>query len=104
MPAEIAITGYQLVTGDDTAGNPGRNPVDWTLSGSTDGSTWEVIDQKTGDSTLTSENLKAFDFWLDQPAPAYMYFKFECPTAADGSLMQLASINLLADGNYTTAD
>ena len=103
MPEAIAITGYQLVTGDDTASNPGRNPIDWTLYGSNDGQEWTVIDQKTGDNTLTKDNLLAFDFWLEAAAPAYTYFKFECPTAADGSLMQLASINLLADGNYTPA-
>ncbi|MBQ4353792.1 MAG: hypothetical protein IJC71_02750 [Clostridia bacterium] len=102
MPEAIAITGYQLVTGDDTASNPGRNPIDWTLSGSTDGENWVVIDQKTGDNTLTKDNLLAFDFWLEAKAPAYTYFKFECPTAADGNLMQLSGLHLLTDGNYTT--
>ena len=73
MPSAIAVTGYQLITGDDTAAYPGRNPVTWTLYGSTDGTNWEVIDEKSDDKTLTADNFKAFDFWLPEAAPAYTW-------------------------------
>jgi len=99
MPNAVAITGYQLVTANDTANNEGRNPEDWTLYGSADGSNWTAIDSKTADTTLLAENFLAFDFMLDKTAPEYKFFKFEVTKCGEGyDLIQIADINLIFDG------
>jgi hypothetical protein len=43
--APITVIGYSIARRPDI---PGRNPVDFTLSGSNDGSTWALLDTKTG--------------------------------------------------------
>ena len=74
VETEEAITpgAYVLITGNDTATYPDRNPVQWVLYGSTDGENWVVLDQvKDGkmapDSftphVYTIENDKAYNFF-----------------------------------------
>ena len=78
MDKEYVINGIIFSTANDNAGNPGRNPDTWTLSGSNDGSSWTVVAQ--GDEfdfedvdftyyTVSVNNDKAFS-----------QYKFEVPS------------------------
>ena len=97
MPEAVAVTGYQLATGNDTASSPDRNPEDWNLYGSEDGENWNLIHAVTGDEVLLAENELPFDFMLEKAAPAYKFFKYEI-TKSGGDLIQLGSLNLIYDG------
>lgn len=44
-----AVDGYRLTTGNDV---PGRDPVRWTIEGSADGSTWDLIERVIDSETL----------------------------------------------------
>lgn len=63
--------GYRIYTANDTRSYPERNPNTWRLYGSNtytqdpNDASWELIDQKTWDTTLTSVNYTPFDFYLD---------------------------------------
>ena len=63
--------GYRIYTANDTRTYPERNPNTWRLYGSNtytqdpNDASWELIDQKTWDTTLTSVNYTPFDFYLD---------------------------------------
>ncbi|MEK8226264.1 discoidin domain-containing protein [Oerskovia sp. M15] len=43
----VRITGYSLTSGDDSEG---RDPKNWTLEGSADGTTWVPLDQRTDEN------------------------------------------------------
>jgi len=99
MPNAVAITGYQLATGGDTASYPGRNPKSWNLYGSADGNEWTVIDAVTDTTILLAANETRFDFNLAAAAPEYKFFKYEITAMPDdGTTMQLSEIGLIYDG------
>jgi hypothetical protein len=43
----VRATGYQLGLAND---QPGRDPVQWQLSGSVDGVRWDLLDDRSTDS------------------------------------------------------
>ncbi|MEV0620177.1 GH92 family glycosyl hydrolase [Nonomuraea sp. NPDC050404] len=47
FPAERRISYYTLTSG---AGQPGEDPTGWALEGSADGETWQVLDERSGES------------------------------------------------------
>lgn len=116
--SSIKVTGYTLVTGNDTAGNAGRNPKSWTLSASNDydettkSGTWTTLATVTDDSSLPAENFAERSFTVSEPVDgyaSYRYYKFHCTevqgTGTGGSLMQLCEISLTytLPGFYVTA-
>ena len=67
------IVGYELVTGGDTKSYASRNPIGWRLLASTDGSNWDIIDDKSEES-LPAQNSFAMGYLLEE-AGEYQYFK-----------------------------
>lgn len=63
--------GYRIYTANDTRTYSDRTPNTWKLYGSDtytedpNDACWELIDQKTGDTSLTPVNYTPFDFFLD---------------------------------------
>lgn len=99
LPESTSITGYTLVTGNDTKTYPGRNPNTWTLYGCNsasvpgkDSGDWNVIDRVVDDTTLEAQNTAPFEFTLSSPAPAYQYYMFQVDKTA--GIIQLAEITL----------
>jgi 3-oxoacyl-[acyl-carrier protein] reductase len=78
MDKSYVLNGVIFATANDNSGNPGRNPDEWTISGSNDESTWEVIASGTWEDfedvdytyfTVSFENDKAFTWYqLDVPS------------------------------------
>lgn len=89
----VTATGYEIVTANDNAEYPGRNPGAWTLSGSNDGTTWTAIDVVENDDILQDANFTPFTFVIDTPAE-YNYYKFEVSAVESGTL-QISGLNLL---------
>lgn len=82
MQQELAesrvVLKYSLTSGNDA---PDRDPVDWEFSGSQDGSTWTVLDTRTGQSFAERNQTK--DFAVDSD-DAYKYYRLSV-TANGGS-------------------
>ncbi len=56
MTQAVTPTGYVLVTGNDTAEYPDRNPVSWVLYGATENGSWVALD------AVKEGNMLAADF------------------------------------------
>ena len=81
---------YTLTSAND---HPERDPFAWTLSGSTDGSIWVELDNRTGE-TFAARNQTRF-FMVDQPQ-AYRYYRFTLANADGVSYLQVAEIELVS--------
>ena len=67
----LSASAYSLTSGNDM---PVRDPKDWNLYGSTDGTNYDLIDSRTG-ITFSQRN-QTVKFTLNQPV-TYSYYKFE---------------------------
>ena len=97
----IQLTGYSIVTGNDNASNPGRNPQSWAIYGCNDASadrgseSWVLIDKVTNDTKLKDLNYKRFDFTLSNPpSEKYQYFKMEITATKGASVLQMSELIL----------
>ncbi|BAV09995.1 gliding motility-associated C-terminal domain-containing protein [Filimonas lacunae] len=62
---------YTITSGNDAEE---RDPKDWTLEGSNDGSTWVQLDKQTG-QTFSGRGVTR-NFYLSSSATAYQYYKW----------------------------
>ncbi|MFT3782203.1 MAG: immunoglobulin domain-containing protein [Nibricoccus sp.] len=86
--APTVLDAYSLTSAADS---PEFDPGSWTLSGSNDGSTWNVIDTRSGQSWSSRQMTR--DFVLAKTSSAYTQFRFDFNTVS-GSIMQLAEVEL----------
>ncbi|WP_092534110.1 GH92 family glycosyl hydrolase [Amycolatopsis arida] len=86
-----SITRYALTSANDF---PGRDPRDWTLSGSIDGTTWESLDRRTDESFATRFETREFRI---NPSPAYRHYRLEVTRNHGQPLLQLAELLLAND-------
>lgn len=95
MDSAATIRSYTLTTGNDTSGNPNRNPKSWKLYGSTDGSTWKELDSVESGG-MEAKNYESYTYSVDIEG-AYKYFKFEI-NSSEGSTekgqIQLSELSL----------
>ncbi|WP_433732205.1 GH92 family glycosyl hydrolase [Actinoplanes sp. CA-051413] len=91
-PAEVIK--YALTSANDA---PERDPRDWTLQGSTDGSTWTTVDTQTG-QTFT-ERFQTKTYTVADPGTFGIY-RLNITGHPSGDLTQLADLEL-ADANVT---
>lgn len=95
MQRPATITSYTLTTGNDTAGNPYRNPKAWTLSGSMDGTTWTELDSVESGG-MEAKNLQPYTY-TTKTKGAYQYFKLEIRSSEGSALngqIQLSELSL----------
>jgi len=91
------VTGYTLTSANDY---PERDPLNWTLQGSNDGTNWTTIDTRTNEDFPDRFQTRSFAF---SNSAAYTYYRFNL-TNNSGPLLQLAEMELLgtpAAGNWT---
>jgi hypothetical protein len=69
LPAPITINMYSFRTHPT---DPARGPTSWVLAGSTDGSTWSLIDLRTG---VASTNATVYTYVVLNPG-TYNYYRF----------------------------
>lgn len=103
MKAEKAsnITGYYIMTGNDTEKYPSRNPKSWVLYGCNDYTTkgtgtWKPIHTVTNDTFMQIKNSTKYYFGFDKTETPYQYYKLMI-TANTGSetCIQISEFDLL---------
>jgi predicted alpha-1,2-mannosidase len=92
LPRAVTAVRYTLTSANDA---PERDPRDWTLSGSADGTTWTTLDTRTG-QTFTGR-FQSKDYAIANTTP-YRYYRITITANAGGvNLLQLAEFGL-SDG------
>ncbi|WP_164977411.1 basic secretory protein-like protein [Ancylomarina salipaludis] len=81
------LKAYTLTSGNDA---PGRDPKNWTLLGSNDGTNWAEIDSRSGESFSARMETRQFEF---ENTNAYKFFKFEFENT-EGDIFQLSEVEL----------
>ena len=81
------VTSYTLTSGNDA---PGRDPKNWTLEGSNDGTTWTLIDKRENMEFQNRTQTIKFEISNDK---IYMHYKLSMQNK-DSNLFQLAEWTL----------
>jgi hypothetical protein len=89
------VTSYAITSGNDA---DGRDPDNWTLQGSNDGATWDILDTKTGAAGSWTARNQTVTFDLSGNATAYRMYKLDITKARNPSLnmLQLSELELFA--------
>ena len=90
MDKEYVLNGAIFATANDNSGNAGRNPNEWTISGSSDNSSWEVIASGTyADLEDTDFTYYTISFNNDK---AFKFYRFDAPDAENFTCFQMSEI------------
>ncbi|WP_067503947.1 GH92 family glycosyl hydrolase [Actinoplanes sp. TFC3] len=95
LDAPAKAVKYALTSANDA---PERDPRDWTLEGSTDGTTWTTVDTQTGQSF--TERFQTKTYTVANPGD-YTYYRLSITGHPSGNLTQLADLEL-ADASTST--
>jgi predicted alpha-1,2-mannosidase len=87
----VVVKKYALVSANDA---PGRDPKDWILSGSNDGSSWTELDTQP-DQDFTAR-FQSKEYSIDN-STAYSHYRLEIPENHGDDIVQLAELQL-SDG------
>ena len=104
---------YELVTGNDTKNNPGRNWKTWKIYGANvkgdmddqavrDFSNWKLIDSKEniGQDQLPPANFAPAYFSFSEEWSKYKYFRIEVEAAFDGNSIQMSEFKMYSDEEW----
>ncbi|MBN6040161.1 GH92 family glycosyl hydrolase [Amycolatopsis sp. 195334CR] len=91
MTEPVTITRYGLTSANDF---DERDPQDWKLQGSADGTTWTDLDAQTGQEF--TERFQPKEYRLAAPA-TFQYFRLDITKNNGGPLLQLAELLLAND-------
>ncbi|WP_410811282.1 ThuA domain-containing protein [Micromonospora sp. 067-2] len=94
----VAVSRYALTSANDF---PGRDPKDWTLQGSTDGTTWTDLDKRTGESFGQRFQTKQYTFANTTP---YQHYRLNVTANAGEPSIQLAELWLIGPDAGPTPD
>lgn len=78
------VSAYTLTSGNDASD---RDPKNWTLTASNDGTTWITLDTRTGESFASRKLTKRYDFTNTN---TYKYYKLSITANNGGGLFQVA--------------
>ncbi len=92
LNAPVIIKSYALTSANDA---PGRDPRAWTLLGSSDGLSWNVLDARDGESF--SARFETHMFEVDNEA-AYTYYRLDITQTQGDGILQIAEF-VLSKGN-----
>ena len=84
----VKVVEYALTSANDAAG---RDPRDWTLQGSDDGSTWTTLDTQTNQDFSARFQTKQYSFSNDV---AYKHYRLDITANHGDSIVQLAELQL----------
>lgn len=90
----VRVSGYCLVTGDNTEMYSGFNPKGWKLEGKSQDGRWVVLDEVTDDETLPVKNLARVYKKLDNRYD-YCEFRIIFTGVKSGNVFQLSEFSLL---------
>jgi hypothetical protein len=84
FPATKILGAYTITSGNDA---PGRDMKDWTLSGSNDGTTWTVLDTRTGEMFSGRNMTKRYEF---TNTAAYTKYRIKLIANNGSNLLQVS--------------
>lgn len=84
----IIVNNYSWWTGNDTSGNTGRNPNYFKIEGSTDGSNWYVIDERSNGSWPTTNNTQVDVTGMNGAGRVGRYNRFRITSTCSGGTWQ----------------
>ena len=96
----IIVNSYSWWTGNDTSGNTGRNPNYFKIEGSTDGSNWYVIDERSNGSWPTTNNTQVNVTGMNGAGRAGRYNRFRITSTCSGGTWQASEFKF----NYATSE
>lgn len=96
----IIVNNYSWWTGNDTSGNTGRNPNYFKIEGSTDGSNWYVIDERSNGSWPTTNNTQVNVTGMNGAGRAGRYNRFRLTSTCSGGTWQASEFKF----NYATSE
>jgi hypothetical protein len=95
-PSQYVVTSYTISSANDY---PERDPLNWTLQGSNNGSSWTTIDTRTNEDFPNRLQRRIFNF---TNSTAYQYYRLNLSNNS-GSILQLAEIELFGRAAGTPA-
>ncbi|PRY39746.1 PKD domain-containing protein [Umezawaea tangerina] len=98
LRAAAAAKRYTLTSANDSQG---RDPKDWTLQGSADGTTWTDLDRRTGQTF--PERLQTRTFDITDPKP-FQHYRLNVTANSGEPLLQLADLRLVSGEAPPTPD
>ncbi|MEU9350904.1 GH92 family glycosyl hydrolase [Streptomyces griseoloalbus] len=97
LDAPVKVLRYALTSANDHAE---RDPQDWTLKGSTDGTDWKTLDTRSGETFPERFQTKLYD--IDAAAVAeYRHFRLEITKNGSGGILQLADVHFSTGDSET---
>lgn len=96
----IIVNSYSWWTGNDTSGNTGRNPNYFKIEGSTDGSNWYVIDERSNGSWPTTNNTQVDVTGMNGAGRAGRYNRFRITSTCSGGTWQASEFKF----NYAASE
>ncbi|MFJ8106467.1 GH92 family glycosyl hydrolase [Streptomyces sp. NPDC096132] len=93
LSAPAAVSTYALTSANDVAQ---RDPADWTLKGSADGTTWTTLDSRTGESFARRFQTKTYTF---AAAAEYRHFRLDFTKNHGTGILQLADVRFGTGGD-----
>lgn len=81
------VNGYSMTSANDV---PNRDPKNWTLKGSNDGTQWTVLDTRTNEAFASRKLKKSYSF---ANTAAYRFYKFDLESMG-GTQIQLSEMQL----------
>jgi hypothetical protein len=90
----IAVVHYALTSANDAEG---RDPRNWTLSGSNDGTTWTQLDEQSGQDFAGRFATNEYRF---DNTTAYRHYRLDITANHGEDILQLAEVQL-SDGDTT---
>lgn len=84
----IAVTNYAMTSGND---EPERDPRDWQLLGSNDGTTFTPVDTRSGE-TFDGRGITK-EYTVSNPTP-YLYYRIDVTANGGAPIVQLAELEL----------
>ena len=94
----VKPVGYVLVTADDTAGNSGRNPKNWTLEGLGKDGKWVMLDGILQDKTLPAANYAEICRTIGNDQE-YCTYRITFRGLGSGTTFQLSELYLITNGS-----
>lgn len=88
------IEAYTLTSGNDA---PERDPRDFRVLGSNNGTDWSVVDTRSGESFSARGQTRSFA--LPAPSAAYRYYRLDITANHSGGLIQLAGWEPISDAD-----
>jgi hypothetical protein len=86
FPSTQIVGAYTLTSGNDS---PERDPKDWNLEGSNDGSVWTELDNRPGEVFSGRNQTKRYE--ISNPA-AYTYYRLNITANQGNSLFQVSEL------------